>query len=133
VNSSGQVSGTGSVCGGSGGGNVTGPSSSTQYEAPNFANTSGVVLGRSGILMNSGQATFGATLLSSPQQNTIPSYLASSNWCWPQWDATAVSGNYDNAINWGYNCAENTSDNYMRWSMENNYWDGTKHQNEYYM
>src|ERR1035437_6872702 len=87
VNSSGQVSGTGSVCGGSCGGNVTGASSSTQYEAPNFADTSGVVLGRSGILMNSGQATFGTTLLSSPQQNTIPSYLASSNWCWPQWDA----------------------------------------------
>src|ERR1019366_889276 len=106
VNSSGQVSGTGSVCGGSGGGNVTGPSSSTQYEAPNFADTSGVVLGRSGILMNSGQATFGAALLSSLKQNTIPSYSAPSNWCWPQWAVSNFSGNYDNAVNWGYNCNE---------------------------
>src|SRR5664280_2153289 len=64
VDTSGQVSGTGSACGGSGGGNVTGPSSSTQYEVPSFADTTGKVLGRSGILMNLGQVTFGATQLS---------------------------------------------------------------------
>jgi hypothetical protein len=137
VNSSGQISGTGSVCGGSGGGNVTGPASSTQYEVANYADTTGLLLGRSGILMNLGQATFGATLLSTPKKNIIPSYLASSNWSFPMWQATDFSGSYDNQIRWGYNCegvqAGIYTDDYWCFSMEHSYLVGGTHQNEYYI